>query len=134
MNNYSIIKSILPPTLIPSGSGWSFSSRFCRAVAISLATSGRTVELARTLQNADMLCKKETIKEAHISFSSFDHITRKVVRCDLVIIILYYLVLSPLLLLQLHLIVLNFMFSLRLLNSPPKDLTIKVRKILLFLT
>ena len=97
-------------------------------MAISFATSGAAIELALALQNADMLSKKETIKEAHISFSSFDHITRKVVRCDLVLIILYYLVLSPLLLLQLHLIVLNFMFSLRLLNSPPKDLTIKVGK------
>ena len=127
MNNYTIIKSILPPTLISSGSG-SPSSRLFRAVAISFATSGATTELALAPQNADMLSKKETIKEAHISFSSFDHIRRKVVRCDLVIIILYYLVLSPLLLLQLHLIVLNFMFSLRLLNSPPKDLTIKVGK------
>ena len=81
-------------------------------MAISFATSGATIELALAPQNADMLSKKETIKEAHISFSSFDHITRKVVRCDLVIIILYYLVLSPLLLLQLHLILLNFMFSL----------------------
>ena len=79
-------------------------------MAISFATSGATIELALAPQNADMLSKKETIKEAHISFSSFDHITRKVVRCDLVIIILYYLVLSPLLLLQLHLLVLNVFF------------------------